>query len=164
VDAVAAGLRDVSQSAARAGVDNLVYVRAAVEELPAELAGVADRVTIVLPWGSLLAAVARPDVAILDRIRRICAPGATVTVLLSVDTLRDAAEARRLGLPVLDDAHVDGPLRAGYADAGFALSSVQAMDTEQLLAGWPSTWARRLRHGRPRTMLRIDAGRVRSQG
>jgi hypothetical protein len=61
VDANASALHQVSGRALRAGVRNVLYVRAAMEDLPAELAGAADRVTVVLPWGSLLAAVARPD-------------------------------------------------------------------------------------------------------
>jgi 16S rRNA (adenine(1408)-N(1))-methyltransferase len=156
VDANAAGLRDVSRRALRAGLTNLVYVRAAVEDLPAELGGVADRVTVVLPWGSLLAAVACPWPAVLQRIRRLCRLDATLTVVLGVDPVRDSAETDRLALPPLAGAHFRGALADGYRAAGFTVSDVRAIGLE-LLSEWPTTWARRLAHGRPRAVFRLEA-------
>jgi hypothetical protein len=135
---------------------NLVYVRAAIENLPSELAGVADEVTAILPWGSLLAAFARPVVPLLRNVRRLCAPGATLTVVLAVDPQRDRAEVLRLGLPVLDARHVGGALAAGYAEAGFAVTAVRPLKSEDL-ARWATSWAKRLAFGRPRPVLQIEA-------
>jgi hypothetical protein len=156
VDANAAALRELSGRAFRARTPNLLYVRAAVEAPPPELSGVADRVTVVLPWGSLLAAVARPSPEALLRIRGLCRPGAALTLVLGVDAARDRAEAIRLGLPALDEAHLRGPLSAAYAAAGFAVESVAPLASSQL-ARWPSTWARRLAHGHARPVFQIEA-------
>ena len=110
----------------------------------------------MLPWGSLLAAVARPAVRLLLAIRALAQPGATLTVVLGIDPERDRAEAVRLDLPLLDRAHLEGPLRAGYAEARFQLTSVRPLTAAQL-AAWPSTWARRLAHGQPRPVFQIEA-------
>jgi 16S rRNA (adenine(1408)-N(1))-methyltransferase len=155
IDANAAGLRDLSSRALRAPLANLVYVRAAVEQLPAELGGIADRVTVVLPWGTLLAAVARPSVTTLQAVRALCRPGAGLSVVLSL-AARDRGEESRLGLPAIDEAHLRGPLVAGYAEAGFTVTTVRPLGLAAL-ARWPSTWARRLAHGRPRSVFQIDA-------
>lgn len=146
----------MSTRVARAGLTNVIYVRASIEDPPAELVGVADRVTAILPWGSLLAAFARPVVPLLENVRRLCAPGAALTVVLGVDPERDRAEALRLGLPVLDDEHFEGALAEGYAAAGFTVTSVRALTAEEL-ARWPSTWAKRLAFGRPRPVYQIEA-------
>jgi hypothetical protein len=159
IDANAAALRVLSAKAFRARLANLLYGRAAVEDLPAELGGIADRVTIVLPWGSLLGAVTRPEPPVLTRVRGVCRPDARLTIVLAVDAERDRAEVRRLGVPTLDEPYVRGPLQAGYATAGFGVLQVRTGGLEQL-EGWPSTWARRLAHGRPRTVIRIDASAV----
>lgn len=161
VDANAAGLREYSGRAIREGLANLLYVRAAVEGLPSELRGIADRVTAILPWGSLLGAVARPSVEVLRGIGKLCRPGATLTIVLGSDPVRDQAELRRLGLPNLEAAHVASQIEADYAVAGFALGSVRPMKTAEL-ARWPSTWARRLAHGSDRSFLQIEA-RVRTR-
>jgi 16S rRNA (adenine(1408)-N(1))-methyltransferase len=154
IDANAAGLREISGRAARERLANVIYVRAGVEDLPLELAGVADRVTVVLPWGSLLAAVARPRVPALADIRSLCQPEASLSVVLSVAE-RDVREARRLGLPPLDGGHLQD-LAIWYAAAGFTVTSVRQLDLDQL-AGWPSTWARRLAHGQARPVFQVDA-------
>lgn len=156
VDANAARLREVSGRAVRAGLDNVVYVRAAVEALPSELAGIADRVTIVLPWGSLLLAVALPSIVHLRGIRALCQPGATLTVLLGVDPVRDRAEILRLGLPPAHDRDLRSRLPEAYAAAGFAVTAVGPIGRDQL-ARWPSSWARRLAHGRPRSVFQVEA-------
>ncbi len=135
---------------------NLLYVRAAVEELPSALAGAADRLSVVLPWGSLLAAVAHPSVGVLRSIRALCQPDAVLTIVLGVDPVRDRGELHRLGLASLLDASMASRLAEGYALAGFTLDSVRPMAPDEL-ARWPSTWARRLAHGRGRTLLQINA-------
>jgi 16S rRNA (adenine(1408)-N(1))-methyltransferase len=155
IDANVAGLRELSGRSARDGPPNVMYVRASVENLPHELAGVADRVTIILPWGTLLAAVARPCVEALAGVRALCQPEATLSVVLSVAE-RDLREARRLGLPPMDSRHFDGDLAAGYGAAGFTVTSVRRLGLDQL-ATWPSTWARRLGHGQLRAVFQVDA-------
>jgi 16S rRNA (adenine(1408)-N(1))-methyltransferase len=147
-------MREFSGRAARERIANLLYVRSAVEDLPPALDGVADRLTVVLPWGSLLAAVARPSVGVLRGIRGLCQPHAVLTIVLGSDPVRDHAEWLRLGLRPLPDASLASRLAAGYALAGFTLGSVRPMAQDEL-ALWPSTWARRLAHGRRRTLLQI---------
>lgn len=146
----------MSTRAARAGLSNLIYVRASIEDLPLELAGIADQVTAILPWGSLLAAFARPVVPLLQDVRRLCAPAAALTVVLGVDPERDQAEALRLGLPALTPAHFAGALPTGYAEAGFVVTRVRALTSEDL-ARWASSWAKRLAYGRPRHVFQIEA-------
>ena len=156
IDANAAALRELSGRAARAGTFNLLYVRAAVEALPHELDGIADQLTVILPWGSLLAAVTQPSVPALASLRALCQPKAALTVVFGIDPARDHAEAIRLGLPSFDAAFFEGPLAAGYANAGFTVKAVRPLTAGEL-ARWPSTWAKRLAHGQPRPVFQIDA-------
>jgi 16S rRNA (adenine(1408)-N(1))-methyltransferase len=156
VDANAAGLRELSGRAARAGSANLLYVRGAVEDLPPELTGVADRVTVVLPWGSLLAAVARPTPGLLRGIRALCQKDASLTVVLASHPERDRSQAARLGLGPIDLAHLSGPVAESYAAAGLAVTAVRPLDRDRL-SRWPSTWARRMVHAHARAVFQIEA-------
>jgi 16S rRNA (adenine(1408)-N(1))-methyltransferase len=155
IDANAAGVRELSGRAARAALTNLLYVRAGVEALPPELAGVADQLTIVLPWGTLLAAVARPCTETLAGIRALCQPEAALSIVFSIAE-RDRRESSRLGLPPMDSRHLEGSLRAGYIAAGFDVTSVRQLSLDEL-ALWPTTWARCLAHGQPRPVFHVDA-------
>jgi len=156
LDANAAGLRELSGRAFRAGLANVVYIRAAVEDLPLPLSGLADSVTIVLPWGSLLATVALPAVSLLRGIRALCQPGATFTIVLGIDPDRDRSEVRRLGLTPLVQRDPVRHLSAGYRAAGFALTAARQLRPQEL-ALWPSTWARRLARRHSRFLCQLEA-------
>jgi hypothetical protein len=92
VDADAAAMAEASHRAARSvrrsGLPNALFVVAAAETLPSELNGVAVALTVQFPWGSLLRGLLRAEAQLLTSIVRVCRPGASVTLLLSV-TERD---------------------------------------------------------------------------
>src|SRR5262245_45800434 len=142
-------MRELSGRASREPMPNLVFVRASIESLPAELTGIADLVTVVLPWGSLLSAVALPSVPALRNLRTVCQTGAKVTIVLGSDPARDQAELRRLGLSSLSVPDLASRAAAGYEDAGFRIERVRAMPATEV-ASLPSTWARRLARGEGR--------------
>jgi 16S rRNA (adenine(1408)-N(1))-methyltransferase len=127
--------RKTGRKPARGGVPNALFVHATVEALPAELAGLAARVTILLPWGSLLRAVLEPDVAILAGIRALCRPGATLMAVV--------------GEPV-DEAIVSRYREAGFAAA---IAPLDAGEVRELR----TTWAARLAFGRARRFTQITA-------
>jgi 16S rRNA (adenine(1408)-N(1))-methyltransferase len=156
IDANAAGVRELSGRAAGARLTNLAYVRAGIEALPAALHGIADRVTVVLPWGSLLAGVARPSTPALGQLRGACQRGARLTVVLGSEASRDAAEIRRLGLPPLVADGLAQRLGAGYAEAGFAITRVRRLEASEL-DRWPSSWARRLAFDAQREFVELRA-------
>jgi 16S rRNA (adenine(1408)-N(1))-methyltransferase len=106
--------------------------RLALERAPGALEGLADRVSVLLPWGSLLRAVAGADPEGLHRLRGLCAPGATVEVVVS--------EAD------LDGASLEA-LAQLYAEAGLAMAARPAGAGEVAALG--TTWAKRLARSDP---------------
>ena len=102
VDATAEGLRDASRrlaaKASRGGLPNSLLGRLSLADAPGELAGLADSLTVLLPWGSLLAAVARPNEAALRSLRALCKAGAQVRVLFGYGVEPEGAAALRAAL------------------------------------------------------------------
>lgn len=140
---------------ARGGAPNAWFVRAAAEALPPELAGTAGRITVLLPWGSLLAALLEPDSGVLRGLRDLARPQARLEAVVSLDT-HDTTE-RPLDEPSM--ARLLGPYRA----AGWRLRSVTPLDA-RALAAVGTTWAGRLAHGRGRPAWRLVATTDRSLG
>lgn len=142
VDANAEGLRETSRrlaaKPARGGLRNALLGVLPLEQAPGELAGLADALTVLLPWGSLLRAVALPEPAGLERLRGLCRPGARVQAVfgygegdpLAVQALprRDKVELRALC--------------GGYRAAGFAVTAraIERAEVGEL----PTTWAKKL--------------------
>ncbi|MEW6225548.1 MAG: class I SAM-dependent methyltransferase [Chloroflexota bacterium] len=141
IDPVAAAMAEASRRAAlparRGGLPNALFVAAAAEALPAELAGIAGRVTITLPWGSLLRAALARDAAGAAGIVGLLAAGGEVELLL--------APAARDGLdPALDvRRRLDDGLAADWAAFGLELVEARPASAADIEAT-RSTWARRL--------------------
>jgi 16S rRNA (adenine(1408)-N(1))-methyltransferase len=139
---------------AKGGAPNVLFIQAAIEELPAELDGVADELHVHFPWGSLLRAVAAGDVGLLQNLRRICAPEALLEVVLGLDPARDQSEIERLELTPLSLEFIDQQLVPRYLKAGFEITERGVIPA----AEWPefnTSWAKRLHQNdqRPITYL-----------
>jgi hypothetical protein len=148
-------MREASRKAARGGVGNVLFVRAAAESPPEELSGLAMAITILLPWGSLLRAVASPEASVLSAIRGLAAPGASLLVVMGYDAVGDPQTAKTL--PPLGRERLVDEVVPCYRAAGFA---VRAMPTTlDDLRALGTTWASRLAFGRDRSFWKLE-GRV----
>jgi 16S rRNA (adenine(1408)-N(1))-methyltransferase len=160
VDANARPLEKVSEKVhrkpAKGGLPNVLFIQSAVEDLPAELDGVADEVHVHFPWGSLLGGVASGDQEVLQNLRRICSSGALLEVVIGLDELRDRTELRRLALPPISIEHIDSTLRPKYREAGFEIRDRGMLPA----SAWPelqTSWARRLKGNVNRSLAYIIA-------
>ena len=183
IDADARTLADRSRRAAAAptkgGHPNAVFIASGVELLPPELDGIADRLTVRFPWGSLLRGAIGVDPVVSASIARLVAPRGSLELAVSIvehDRLgaRDAAAKAdedavmasgerdpgvaldRLGRPFDDDdvARID----TVFGDLDLGLVDVASM-TREAVAAYGSSWARRLRVGLDRPAWRVRLAR-----
>lgn len=160
IDASPQPLRKISEkihrNPARGGAPNVIFLQAAVEDLPAELNAVADEVHVHFPWGSLLRAVAVGDELVLRNLRRICSEGAWLEVIIGLDPDKDQTEIARLGLPEISDQYLVRDLIPKYQAAGFDILEHGVLPAAQ----WreiKSSWARRLSSSRARVLIYLVA-------
>jgi 16S rRNA (adenine(1408)-N(1))-methyltransferase len=159
-DANAEGLLEAAWKAARkptrGGIPNLICIAEPLYILAKELGNVAERVTVILPWGSLLRAVAAPEVASLWQIASLCSAGASVEIVFSYDPQRDAEEGARLGIGQLSAEYMYSTLPEPYQQAGLHIVSAEKIP-QQELPMYETTWAKRLASGRSRDVWRLRA-------
>jgi 16S rRNA (adenine(1408)-N(1))-methyltransferase len=152
VDANAAPLREaaarVGRKPARGGLANARFGLLTLEQAPEALAGLADQLTVLLPWGALLRAVAGAEAPALAGLRGICKPGARVRLVFGHGPA-DAAALAALGLalppvgaPAADAAAFARDLAGGYRDAGFEVGA-RILPLAEVRA-LPTTWAKKL--------------------
>jgi 16S rRNA (adenine(1408)-N(1))-methyltransferase len=152
VDASAAAMAEGSRRAARrperGGLPNALFVVAAAEALPPELDGLADRVTVHFPWGSLLRGLLAADPAILGGLARVMRPGATLAMLVS-STARD----RGAGVGPIGERDL-AALALDYGRHRLDVTTVRPVTAADVAAS-RSTWGRRLGagHRRPAWLL-----------
>jgi 16S rRNA (adenine(1408)-N(1))-methyltransferase len=142
LDADARAMADASRRAnateRRGGLPNAIFLAAAAEDLPGPLCGTADRVTIALPWGSLLRGLLIPDPTLVEKIRDLLKPGGGLELLLSA-TDRDSAVA---GVKLESGVDVVR-LTAACEAAGLHVIECRPA-TESDVYRLSSTWGRRL--------------------
>jgi 16S rRNA (adenine(1408)-N(1))-methyltransferase len=159
VDAAAASMAESSRRAARAGratrgaPSNVLFVVAAAEAIPSELVGIAERVRVQLPWGSLLRGCLGLDNRVAAGIASLVAPGGELKLLL--------APIERDGLAAVptDPGEVIRAVAAAFAAFGLVLAEGRPATAEELGASH-STWAKRLLSAgsaasRPVTLVRL---------
>ena len=147
IDANARPLEKISEKIHRkpekGGLPNVLFVQAAVEDLPAELEGMADEIHVHFPWGSLLHAVATGDSVVLRNIRRICAPAALLEVVIGLDLHRDSSEIERLKIGEFDTEYVKSVLVSRYRSAGFEITESNVLRLSEWVC-LQTSWAKRL--------------------
>jgi len=136
-----------SRKPARGGRPNLVLLRAAIEALPTELAQIADEVDVMLPWGALLEGIVRATPAVVAGIATLGRAGARVQVILNGEIWLDSTPARYEDLPVPTPEYVAEAIEPEFRRAGIDLDAARYLTAAEAKA-LPTTWARRLGHGR----------------
>jgi len=156
IDANAKPLEKISMKATRkpskGGLPNVLFVQAAVENLPEEFNDVADEIHIHFPWGSLLRAVLAGDENVLQALRRISAPECLLEIVIGIDEERDKSEIERLELPQLSPDYLENILIPRYEAAGFEVLEkgfLPASDWAKL----ETSWARKLQGGANRKVI-----------
>jgi 16S rRNA (adenine(1408)-N(1))-methyltransferase len=157
IDAVAEAMAEASRRAAskatRGGVANAMFLCAAAEAMPGPLAGMADEIRVNYPWGSLLRALAAPDLDVLARIAQLGKPGATFRAFINMQPLRDASQAERLGLAAAALLSDPARLAADYARAGLGRLHLRKAAGDDLPA---TSWGRHLAVSK-REVWRLEA-------
>jgi 16S rRNA (adenine(1408)-N(1))-methyltransferase len=132
--------RDNLRRTSRKAPPNALYVIANALALPKEeLGGMASKVTINFPWGSLLAALLDGERTLLQGLLAISRPGAALEVRLNAGALAEAGYTLETGGACIRQALFEG----GFDVAG-DLVWLDARELRQC----PTTWARRLAYGR----------------
>ncbi len=118
--------------------------------MPQELTGLASGIALNFPWGSLLEGLLSADPALFQALERAAGRRASLEVRLNAGALAEAGITLQAGA---DQIH-SNLLRSGWMASSPRLMEIPAMRT------FPSTWARRLAHGRDPRALEIHAQRV----
>ena len=142
--------RENLRKASRKAPGNVLYVIANALALPGELGGMASKVTINFPWGSLLTGLLDGDPMLLEGLFAIARPGAVLEVRLNGEALREAGYTLESG---------GARVRQALHEGGFDVGDPVRLDARELRQ-CHTTWAKRLAYGRdPRAVcLRATLG------
>lgn len=139
--------------------ENVLFVVASVEQMPAELAGIADSVFINLPWGSLMRGLILADSEVLAAVALPGSPGAEYQIILNLRIFDDPVPLEARDLPEVTVDYLRQALAGPYRAAGLEITGVEELPPSRL-ARLRTSWARRLSHRSPPPSIQITARRV----
>lgn len=145
IDACRENLHKVSRRAP----ENALFVIANALNLPSQLSGLANHITINFPWGSLLTGLLDDDADLLDGLASIGHCGVVLDVLLNGGALAEAGWALEEGAD---------RVRRVLDSHGFVMSSPVGLATHDLRT-YPTTWAKRLAYGRDPRAIHVQGKR-----
>lgn len=143
-----------SQKPSKGGLSNLLYLIATVEDMPEALAGIADKIYVTLPWGSLLQGITKGVPSVMRNLSKIAKRNAQFEFLFTYDILHEAGEIEKRDLPLLNLDYIKTELANMYQSFGFSIEKVVLL-SEKDLRSFQSTWAKRLGFGRMREIYAI---------
>jgi 16S rRNA (adenine(1408)-N(1))-methyltransferase len=148
--------RDNLRKASRKAPLNALYVIANALALPGELDGMASKLTINFPWGSLLTGLLDGNPMLLEGLLAVARPGAELEIRLNAGALSDAGYTLESGAP---------PARQALQAGGFDVGDLVRLDARELRQ-CRTSWAKRLAYGRdPRAVcLRATLGSKSTSG
>ena len=157
-DAMAAAARRASAKPSRGGVPNALFLIASAEALPAALSSQASLVTVNYPWGGLLRTLVEPDPGGLRAVVGLLQPGGRLIALLNASVTDHRDYGERLGLPPLDEAHIDERLVPGWQESGLESVTWHRLEPDQE-PSHHTTWGRRLVRGSNRSTIVVEGTR-----
>lgn len=139
VDACRENLREHS----RAKLPNMLFVIANAQALPGEFSGLFSHVTINFPWGSLLESLLTSEPGLMRGLSSVSRPDTQIEIHLNGGALAETGASLEAGA---------GTIHENMNLSGWRLRNPYPLDNHAL-RNFPSTWAKRLAHGRdPRAM------------
>jgi 16S rRNA (adenine(1408)-N(1))-methyltransferase len=140
VDSCRENLREYSRSK----LQNMLFVVASAQSLPTELNGSACHITINFPWGSLLESLLTGDSKLMSGLESVSNSATSIDLRLNGGALAEAGTTLETGAEKIYD-HL---IRSGWQIERPVMMNGNA------LKNFPTTWARRLAHGRdPRAII-----------
>ena len=142
---------------AKGGAANLLLVSSAIETVPPALHGVADQVTVLMPWGKLLRGVVLGEDDVLSGLRAVAKPGAPLEISIGTSIWRDPIPLEIRDLPELTPETVASTgLTDRLAALGWRVTEVRLVPHTDLDT-ISSSWARRLGSGATEMVLHLRA-------
>ena len=144
-------------AARRRRLRRLLFVTASAEDPPPALAGRADGIAVIMPWGSLLAGVLGAHERVLSAVLALGAPGATLDVVVNCRPwdAPSSLDRKLAATPEPTPDHLER-LVDRYAGHGWRLEP-PAWLAEAEARGLGSTWAARVVSARASRLLRLHA-------
>jgi len=156
VDPVEKQLREYSVKSVRKKLSNVLFLASSLENLPINMTEIADKVSVILPWGTLLGQMVNPSPDGVIKLIGLLKNGGELEIVLGYSPDLEPSESDRLDLPNLSQEYVGNVIVKAFEimSGGMKLNMLEFFPKEKL-TDIGSNWAKKLAFGRPRQIYRL---------
>ena len=156
VDPVEKQLKEYSVKSVRKKLGNVLFLVSSLENLPVTMTEIADKVSIILPWGSLLGQVVNPTKEAVNKITALLKASGELELILGYSPELEPSESDRLELPELSREYIENVVvRAFITLPGTMKLDKMELFPKEKLTDIGSSWAKKLAFGKVRQIYKI---------
>lgn len=144
-----------SKKAVKNKLKNSLFVIGSIEIYPEVLFGSANKMLIILPWGTLLQSIVNLDESALINIDKTLDSNGTLEIIFGYSQDAEPTEVKRLGLDKLDINYINSTIIPKFIELGYKIDSVEELTKEQL-DKFETTWSKKLRFGQDRPIFHLE--------
>ncbi|MBN1162540.1 class I SAM-dependent methyltransferase [Patescibacteria group bacterium] len=139
----------------RKKLKNALFFAGSLEVLPKDFNYIANELHIVLPWGSLLMYIVKPEKEMIEKLSGLIKLGGTLVVVLGYSDKFEPKEVARLEIPEIDETLIDNTISLKFEE--FGRLELKQRSTLKLneLKEIESTWSKKLSFGKNRPIYKL---------
>ena len=142
-----------SKKANRKRLKNCLFIVGSIENIPPELFSHINKIYINLPWGTLLENIAKGKVDFAEKVHNLLKKDGVLEIIFGYLPELEPSETKRLDLPdINEDKNIDQILSS--FKRYFEIEEFRKLNKKDV-GNIETTWAKKLKHGRDRTIYKI---------
>lgn len=147
-------LENYSRKSQKENISNALYILGSIEYFPEELIGIADKLTIILPWGSLLQSITNPNYEKTSLISSILKSNGVCEIILGYSQEHEPTETERLELQNLSEDYLKSTVIPMFGKNNLHLTEIKSLGKSDLKS-IESTWSKKLSFGNDRPLYQL---------
>ena len=150
VDPAPKQMEEFSRKAVRKKIENVLFVVGSFELLPQELKNCADKLYVILPWGTLLKTVTEPTSFDVEKLRSLLKNRGEIELVFGYNSELESSQTNRLQLDKIDESKIIQK----FENAEFKLLQSSTLSSREMKK-LESTWGKRIGTTKERKIFRL---------
>ena len=154
LDPSAKQLAIYAKKAVKSKVDNTLFIVNSLENIKDEFNGLADKIYVFLPWGTLLQHLIKPTKEYVEKLATILKSEGNIEIILGYTEDSEPTQVERLQLANLSMEYLQANVVTVFKDTGLNLKELVELNKTEL-ATLETTWGKKLAFGQNRPLFKL---------
>ncbi|GAB4284404.1 MAG: hypothetical protein Kow0081_1550 [Candidatus Dojkabacteria bacterium] len=146
--------KQIYKKPAKGGLENIIFLKASVQQVDSSLFHSADEVFVSFPWGSLLEGIVKADPEVIFGIKNVLKNGAIASFTLAYDDKYEENYLKERQMPKLNLEFLETTFAAKLKEFGLTLKLARLMQDGEK-KNIKSSWGKKILEKRDREVYEV---------